>query len=456
MLKLFNTLTKKVETFVPLQAGKISIYVCGMTVYDFCHIGHARMFVVFDSIVRYLKSRGHQVNFVRNITDIDDKIIQRAKEKNISVTELTDHFIQIMHEDETSLGVLSPDHEPRATHYMPAMIQMIETLIAKGFAYQAENGDVYYAVNKFQNYGQLAHQNLAELEEGARVEINSDKKDPLDFVLWKMSKSGEPKWPSPWGEGRPGWHIECSAMSNAILGEHFDIHGGGIDLVFPHHQNEIAQSEAAHHGKFVNYWLHSGHVQVNKEKMSKSLGNFFTIREVLAEYDAEVVRYFILASHYRSPINYSQENLKSARQALTRFYTALREVKHIEFEKPSIYSEKFYLAMDDDFNTPEAFAVLFEMTREINRLKDLNDFEAAAYVAAEQKHLAASLGLLQNQPEHFLQTGEDSEKIEALIRQRNKARENKNWMQADALRAELAAMGIELEDSTGKTTWRRI
>lgn len=457
MLQIYNTLTKEKEAFKPLIPGKIGIYVCGITVYDYCHIGHGRMLSVFDMVTRYLRDRGYIVNYVRNITDIDDKIIKRAQENGEEISALTERFIQAMNEDTQALGMLHPDHEPRATQYIPDIIAMIERLMANGYAYQGSNGDIYYRVNHFKDYGQLAHQDLEKLRSGARIEVAEVKEDPLDFVLWKAAKPGEPQWESPWGAGRPGWHIECSAMSTALLGKHFDIHGGGVDLVFPHHQNEIAQSEGANPGCFVNLWMHNGFVQVNAEKMSKSLGNFFVIRDALKTYDAESLRYFFLASHYRSPVNYTEENLKNAHAALARFYTALKDLPEVAEIEDQTYVEQFYAAMDDDFNTPVAFSVLFELVREINRHRDQQELDTAAAFAAQLKRLAGILGFLQQDPLHFLQAGVDeyAKEIEALIAARKSARDQRNWQEADRIRNQLTEMGVVLEDNAQGTVWRR-
>ena len=456
MLKIYNTLAREKQTFTPIIAGKVSMYVCGMTVYDYCHLGHARVMVVFDMVTRWLRATGYEVTYVRNITDIDDKIIKRANENNESIGELTQRFIDAMDEDSAKLGVIRPDIEPRATAYVQHMLDMISALIDKGFAYAATNGDVFYSVNHFVGYGKLSGKSLEDLRAGERVEIDGFKKDPMDFVLWKAAKPGEPSWDSPWGKGRPGWHIECSAMSSHLLGQHFDIHGGGQDLQFPHHENEIAQSEAAHNhdGKpcqMVNYWMHNGFIRVDDEKMSKSLGNFFTIRTVLEQYDAEVVRFFILRAHYRSPLNYSDQHLDDAKSALTRLYTALRDHDVIDmtvdWQHPQ--AARFKDAMDDDFNTPEAFAVLFDLANEVNKIKDTN-------VAGLLKGLAAILGLLQRNPDNFLQgeiTG--SLDIEGLIQARLMAKKNKNFAEADAIRKQLADAGIVLEDTPQGTTWRR-
>lgn len=458
MLKLYNTLTRKKESFVPLKPNKVGVYVCGMTVYDYCHVGHARVFVGFDMVVRYLRARGFDVQYVRNITDIDDKIIKRAAENGETEAELTERFIKKMHEDECQLGVLSPDHEPKATANIAEIITLIEKIMAEGAAYATEQGEVYFQVSQFPEYGRLANQNVDELRTGARVDVLNDKRDPLDFVLWKQSKAGEPSWDSPWGPGRPGWHIECSAMSGSCLGEQFDIHGGGIDLLFPHHQNEIAQSEAASHKPMVNYWMHMGHVQVNKEKMSKSLGNFFTIRDVLKAYDPEIIRYFMLASHYRSPINYSQANLDSAHQALIRMYTALRGLDILAPNQTRIeFSEHFHEAMEDDFNTPVAFSVLMDLVREINRCKEAEDLHTAGALGGELKQLAGILGFLDQDPEIFLQGGlktEEIQEIEALIADRRQARADQKWSKADEIRDKLAEMGVLLEDKGDQTLWR--
>ncbi len=459
MLKLYNTLTRQKETFTPLQPGKIGIYVCGMTVYDDCHIGHGRMLVVFDMIIRFLRAQGIEVTYVRNITDIDDKIIRRATENGESIETLTERYIARMHEDEKALWNLPPDQEPRATQHISHMLDLISQLLDKNCAYVAEDGDVYYDVTRFPNYGALAHQHLEQLEAGARVEVAEVKRNPFDFVLWKLAKPGEPAWDSPWGQGRPGWHIECSAMSMHCLGSQFDIHGGGIDLVFPHHQNEIAQSEGVTDRRFVNYWLHNGHIQINQEKMSKSLGNFFTLRDVLSQYEGEVVRYFLLASHYRSPINYSDENLESAQAALTRFYTAIRGLPSAEEGNIEAFETFFLEAMEDDFNTPVALAVLFDLVREINRLRQEDKILEAAGKAQGLRRLAGMLGLLQREPEQFF-TGQtqqslDVSQIEQLIEARRIARANKNWAEADRLRDELTALGVMIEDTAQGTLWRR-
>ena len=461
MLTLYNDLTNRKETFQPLEAGKVSMYVCGMTVYDLCHLGHARVMVVFDVVYRYLQASGYQVTYIRNITDVDDKIINRANEKGIPFTELTEQFIQAMHEDADALGVLRPFDEPKATQHMDQILDMISRLIGNGHAYAAENGDVYYDVRSFPGYGKLSGKSIEDLRAGARVEPGDAKRDPLDFALWKSAKPDEPAWESPWGRGRPGWHIECSAMSTAALGDSFDIHGGGADLTFPHHENEIAQSEGATGHPFVKYWMHNGFVRINDEKMSKSLGNFFTVREILERYQAEEVRYFILTSQYRSPLNYDTEHLDNARAALTRFYTALRGLPIAEAAGGEEYAGRFRDAMDDDFNTPEALAVLFELVREINRIKE-SDPDAAASLAGTLRELGGILGLLQSDPEVYLRGGGLSgdeglsdESIEEMIQARIDARAAKEWSEADRIRDELQAAGIILEDGPAGTTWRR-
>lgn len=452
---LYNTLTGEKETFKPLVAGKIGMYVCGITVYDFCHIGHARVMVVFDVITRYLRARGWDLTYVRNITDIDDKIIQRAAENGETIDALTERFIAAMVEDETALGVLRPDQEPRATEHVAGIIELIKTLEDKQFAYAASNGDVYYRVAKFAEYGKLTNKKLDELESGKRVAVEEAKEDPRDFVLWKAAKSGEVSWPSPWGNGRPGWHIECSAMSKSCLGLTLDIHGGGPDLPFPHHENEIAQSEAANGCQYANYWMHAGAVRVNDEKMSKSLGNFFTIRDVLARYHPEVVRYLLLSSHYRSAINYSEDSLKEARSALERFYGCLKQfsslpVLSLEQAFASEPGQAFCAAMDDDFNTRVALSVLFDLVRQINTTPD-------EYSAAVLKTLGSLLGVLQAEPEAFLQASTealDVQAIEQLIAERVAAKAAKNFARCDEIRIELKAMGVVLEDSRQGTTWR--
>jgi cysteinyl-tRNA synthetase len=454
MLKIHNSLSRAKEVFTPISPGRVGMYVCGMTVYDYCHLGHARVMVVFDIVRRWLAASGYDVTYVRNITDIDDKIIKRAAENREPIDVLTGRFIRAMDEDAAALGVQKPDLEPKATENVAQMLDLIGTLVDRGIAYQAANGDVYYAVHRFDGYGKLSGKSLDELRAGERVEVDAAKRDPLDFVLWKSAKPGEPAWDSPWGKGRPGWHIECSAMSERFLGSHFDIHGGGQDLQFPHHENEIAQSEGAHGHVFVNYWMHNGFVRVDNEKMSKSLGNFFTVREVLAKYDAEVVRFFIARAHYRSQLNYSDQHLDDARSALTRLYTALKGVPATgaAVDWKDAHAVRFREAMDDDFNTPEAVAVLFDLANEVNRT-------GSAQAAGQLKALAGLLGLLQRAPEDFLRgdlpEGWTEERIEQQIAARVAAKKARNFAEADRIRAELTAAGILLEDGAGGTTWRR-
>ncbi|MFK8400925.1 cysteine--tRNA ligase [Pseudomonas sp. BGr12] len=456
-LQIYSTLSKTKDSFKPLVGNQVRMYVCGMTVYDFCHIGHARVMVAFDVIARWLRHRGYDLTYVRNITDIDDKIIRRAQENGESFEDLTARMIAAMHEDEARLSVLRPDIEPRATGHIVGMHEMIQTLIDKGYAYAPGNGDVYYRVGKFAGYGKLSRKKIEDLRIGARIEVDESKEDPLDFVLWKGAKPGEPSWESPWGAGRPGWHIECSVMSTCCLGETFDIHGGGPDLVFPHHENEIAQSEAATGKLYAASWMHAGAVRVDGEKMSKSLGNFFTIREVLEKYHPEVVRFLLVSSHYRSPINYSEDNLKEAKGALERFYTALRGLPQVAAAGGEEFVERFGAAMDDDFGTPEAVAVLFEMVREVNRLRE-SDPAAAAALAARVRELGALLGVLQLDADEFLQAGAagkvDAAQVEALIQARLDARAAKNWAESDRIRDELTTLGVVLEDGKGGTTWR--
>ncbi|SFQ89849.1 cysteinyl-tRNA synthetase [Halopseudomonas formosensis] len=456
-LQIYNTLSKTKEPLRPLVDNQVRMYVCGMTVYDFCHIGHARVMVAFDVISRWLRHRGYDLTYVRNITDIDDKIIRRAAENGESFQQLTERMIAAMHEDEGRLGVLRPDQEPRASEHIDGMFRMIQTLIDKGYAYAPGNGDVYYRVGRFAGYGKLSRKRIEDLKIGARIEVGEAKEDPLDFVLWKAAKPGEPSWASPWGEGRPGWHIECSVMSTCCLGDTFDIHGGGPDLVFPHHENEIAQSEAATGKPYAMTWMHAGAVRVDGEKMSKSLGNFFTIRDVLEQYHPEVVRYLLVASHYRSPINYSEDNLKEAKGALERLYRAIKGLPQVPANGGEEFIERFGKAMDDDFNTPEACAVLFDMAREVNRLKD-SDFDAAAALGARLRELAAVTGLLQLDADQYLHAGAagrvDAAEVEALIQARLQARAEKNWAESDRIRDQLAEMGVVLEDSKGVTTWR--
>ncbi|WP_108650436.1 cysteine--tRNA ligase [Dongshaea marina] len=465
MLQIFNTLTRKKEPFTPITPGKIGMYVCGVTVYDLCHIGHGRTCVAFDVMTRYFRYLGYDLTFVRNVTDVDDKIIARANENGESCEELTTRMIAEMHKDYDALGIARPDIEPRVTDYIPEIIAFVERLVEREHAYVADNGDVLFAVDSFKDYGKLSRQDLEQLQAGARVGIEEAKRNPLDFVLWKMSKSGEPSWDSPWGAGRPGWHIECSAMNSKLLGTHFDIHGGGSDLQFPHHENEIAQSCCAFDTPYVNTWIHSGMVMVDREKMSKSLGNFFTIRDVLKYYDPETVRFFLMSGHYRSQLNYSEENLKQARASLERLYTALRDLDTSVDEQPELiapFEERFKLAMNDDFNTPEAYSVLFDMVTEINRLKAKEPAQAAS-LAAGLKRIGGILSILQQDPQRFLQSSanaEDSDSneiahIEALIATRNQARIDRDWALSDEVRDKLNAMGIELEDGPNGTSWRR-
>ena len=456
MIQIHNTITRQKEDLVPITPGELGMYVCGVTVYDFCHIGHARTFVSFDMIVRYLRYRGFKVKYVRNITDIDDKIIKRANEKGVSAKELSEEFITKMYEDFDRLNIARPDVEPRATDNIHEIIALVERLIKKDFAYVAGNGDVMFAIDAFKNYGRLSGQKLEELEAGSRVEVEKTKRNPFDFVLWKMAKDGEPFWESPWGNGRPGWHIECSAMNSKVLGQHFDIHGGGSDLIFPHHENEIAQSCCAFDTKYVNYWMHSGMVMINDEKMSKSLGNFFTIRDVLKQYDAETVRYFLISAQYRSPLNYSQDNLDNARASLARLYTALRDVKAGPACGGEEYVERFTKFMDDDFNTPGALSVLFDLAKAVNTSSGTE----AEGLAGRLLELAGVLGLLTQDPVKFLQgqsdgADDDVALIESLIEERRAARANKDFAAADAARNKLTEMGVVLEDGPNGTTWRR-
>lgn len=456
-LQIYNSLTRTVEVFKPIEPGKVRMYVCGMTVYDFCHIGHARMMLAFDIVYRWLKESGYDVTYVRNITDIDDKIIVRAAENQETMLDLTTRFIRFMHEDIAALGILPPDHEPKATDYVPQMLAIIEKLEQNGLAYRTEEGDVNYSVRDFKGYGKLSNRSLDDMRAGERVDVNLDKRDPLDFVLWKAAKADEPseaKWDSRWGQGRPGWHIECSAMSCQLLGEHFDIHGGGADLQFPHHENEIAQSEGASGHQFVNYWMHNGFVRVDDEKMSKSLGNFFTIREVLQKYDAEVLRFFVIRTHYRSPLNYSDAHLDDARAGLTRLYTALKDmpVDATEVNWDEDHARRFKQAMNDDFNTPVAVAVLFDLAHEVNRTGSVEQ-------ARQLRALAATLGILQRDSREFLQGGDDDideSRILALIDARTAAKGAKNFAEADRIRDELLSEGVVLEDRPGGVTeWRR-
>ncbi|MGV8844158.1 MAG: cysteine--tRNA ligase [Pseudomonas sp.] len=461
MLSIYNTLSKRKEIFKPLDGNKVRMYVCGMTVYDFCHIGHGRSMVAFDVVSRWLRHSGYDLTYVRNITDIDDKIIQRARDNGEPFAALTERMIAAMHEDEARLNILPPDLEPRATEHIAGMHAMIQTLIDKDYAYAPGNGDVYYRVGKFAGYGKLSRKKIEDLRIGARIEVDEAKQDPLDFVLWKGVKPGEPSWSSPWGEGRPGWHIECSVMSTCCLGETFDIHGGGNDLEFPHHENEIAQSEAATGKPYAATWMHGGMIRINGEKMSKSLNNFFTIRDVLAVYQPEVVRYLLVSCLYRSPINYSEDSLKEAKAALERFYQALRGLPVVALDVADSvgadYVARFTQAMDDDFNTPQACAVLFDMVREINRLRG-SEPSAAAALAARLKGLGGLLGVLQLEPDAFLQSSAegqvDAAAVEALIAARLQARSEKNWAEADRLRDQLSALGVVLDDGKGGTTWR--
>ena len=459
MLKIYNTLSKKKEEFQPIDANQVGIYVCGMTVYDFCHMGHARVMVMFDVITRHLRRNFPSVKYVRNITDIDDKIITRAIENNEDIYSLTNRFIDAMHEDETSLGVLSPDIEPRATDSIGKMIEMIESLSNKGLAYQGTNGDVFYSVRKFTEYGKLSGKNLDDLMAGARVDVESHKKDPLDFVLWKKAKSDEPSWESPWGNGRPGWHIECSAMSNHFISNHFDIHGGGMDLTFPHHENEIAQSEGANNCKFVNTWMHVGFVNIDDEKMSKSLNNFFTIRDVLKTYDGEALRYFLISSHYRSPLNYSETNIESAQSALHRLYNAIKGLHHHSIDPELLevdYETRFNAALNDDFNTPMALSILFEIAKQINIERTTNPKKASA-LSSQLIKLGNYIGILNHNADEYLKQGSDlsESEISKKIDQREAARNSKDFAMSDQIRDELLELGIILEDSANGTTWRR-
>ena len=461
MLKIYNTLTNQKEVFKPIDPSKVGIYVCGMTVYDFCHMGHARVLVMFDVITRHLRRNFKDVKYIRNITDIDDKIISRAIENNEDIFSLTKRFIDAMHEDEIALGVISPDIEPKATDSIEQMINMIELLIKNRLAYQGKNGDVFYSVRKFKNYGKLSGKNLDDLESGARVDIESNKEDPLDFVLWKMAKPNEPKWSSPWGDGRPGWHIECSAMSTHFIDDHFDIHGGGMDLTFPHHENEIAQSEGATGCKFVNTWMHVGFVNINDEKMSKSLNNFFTIRDILEKYDGETLRYFLISSHYRSPLNFSSTNIDSAKSALKRLYTATRglsdnvSINYVSNNNLD-YEDRFNSALNDDFNTPIAISILFEIAKQIN-VERLNDLKKANALSQLLKKLANFLGILEYDADEYLKQGSELSENEILdkISKREQARLSKDFAMSDQVRDELLEFGIILEDTADGTTWRR-
>jgi cysteinyl-tRNA synthetase len=463
MLVIYDTHARAKREFIPIVPNKVGMYVCGMTVYDRCHIGHARVMVVFDMVVRYLEFQGYTVNYVRNITDIDDKIIARAAQNKESIQSLTERFIQLMHDDAAALGCLPPTSEPRATEAVGDMVALIETLIGKGHAYRAENGDVYFDVSSFARYGELSHRKLDDLRAGARVEVDEGKADPLDFVLWKAEKPGDPSWAAPFGAGRPGWHIECSAMSTRALGATFDIHGGGQDLQFPHHENEIAQSECATGKPYVNYWMHNGFVRINEEKMSKSLDNFFTVEQVRANYHPEVIRFFVLSSHYRSPLNYSDQNLDAARASLSRWYTAIKDVATDAPVLDAVMA-RFVSAMNDDFNTPEALAIVFEQISELNRLKlsaNPTDQAFALRVAATLAAIGQVLNLGRNNSDDFLRWAPTlpntltDEAIEQRIAERLAARQNRDFARSDAIRDELQAGGVVLEDAAGKTTWRR-
>ena len=463
MIKIYNTLTQTKEAFKPIDEGKVRIYVCGITTYDYCHLGHARMLVAFDMVVRHLRSHGYEVTYVRNITDIDDKILARARENGEVFSDLTERFITAMHEDERALSILPPDQEPRATAHIEQIIAMIEKLIATDFAYRADNGDVYFSVMQFPDYGRLSKKKMDELLDGARIEVGELKRDPRDFALWKAAADDAVGWDSPWGYGRPGWHIECSAMSTCSLGDTFDIHGGGSDLMFPHHENEIAQSEAASGCTFAKLWMHNGPLRVDNEKMSKSLNNFFTVREVLKEYDGEVVRQLLIASHYRSPINYSEQSLQQAAKVLERLYTALKDldIANAKSLTNSRFEKAFLAAMDDDFNTPKAFAVLFDMMKEINRQKSAGmetgmqrDTESASQLGALLVKLGGHLGLLQRQPQDFLRGEVDPERVEQLIAAREQARADKDWARADQIRDQLSAMKVVVEDGADGSSWR--
>ena len=456
MIKIYNTLSRQKEELKPIHAGKIGMYVCGVTVYDYCHLGHARTYTSADVIFRYLTWHGFQVNYVRNITDIDDKIIKRANENKEGFNSVTERFTKAMHEDFDALGLLSPHHEPKATDYVPQMITLIEQMIANDHAYVADNGDVYFDVRRINDYGCLSHHDIDQLESGARVDVIEAKRDPLDFVLWKLAKPNEPFWDSPWGAGRPGWHTECVVMSRHLLGEHFDIHGGGRDLIFPHHENELAQAHAVSDSSFTNVWVHGGFLQIDKEKMSKSLGNFVTIRDVLREHNAEVIRYFLLASHYRSPLIYTNDVIEQTKQSLTRLYMALRFLSLSEPAQHTSYEEQFIAAMDDDFNTPIALSVLFDLAHEIQRIRD-HDLTRAQEYGALLRQLGQVLGILQTDPERYFQLGHqiDVAKIEDLIEKRKQARLNKDWALADRIRVELTNMNVIIEDNAQGTSWRR-
>jgi len=461
-IRLYNSLTRKKEIFVPIKQNTVKMYTCGVTVYDECHIGHARTYISFDIVVRFLKYVGYDVTLVRNITDVEDKIINRARENNESTQDLVDRFTQKMYQDFDSLNIARPDYDPKATETIPEMVEIIQVLISKKYAYQTESGDVYFRVKRFEGYGRLSNQNLAKLIAGARVEVSKEKEDPLDFTLWKSAKAGEPSWPSPWSNGRPGWHIECSAMAKKILGDTFDIHAGGSDLRFPHHENEIAQSEAANGCTFANYWMHSGMVQVNAEKMSKSLNNFFTISDVLKDYRPEVIRYFLSSGHYRSEINYSRENLDNAKVSLVKLYTCLRDLDYCEvsIDESNEFKVKFIEAMSDDFNLPETLSILFSLAKKINIAKADNDIASATQNAALLVELGGVLGLLQDNPNDFLKEAAvnklsvDEEEINILVAERFQARKDHQWLKADEIRIKLSSKGVTLEDGVEKTTWR--
>ncbi len=460
MLEIYNSLTHRKEEFVPMVPGKVGIYVCGVTVYDLCHIGHGRTFVCFDTVVRYLRYLGYDVTYVRNITDVDDKIIKRANENGESCASLTERLSVEMYRDFDALGILRPDIEPRATEHIPEIIALVENLIRNGNAYVADNGDVMFAIDSFPEYGRLSGQVLDDLRAGARVSVEASKRNPYDFVLWKMSKPGEPMWDSPWGAGRPGWHIECSAMNSKYLGKEFDIHGGGSDLIFPHHENEIAQSCCGWHTDYVHYWMHSGMMMINKEKMSKSLGNFFTVRELLEKYDGETLRYFLMSAQYRGQLNYSEDNIRQSRASLVRLYTALRDVPPADPLQDSVSEETFRTALKDDFNTPEAYSLLFELAKDLNTAKTAGSDRAGALAGLLRK-LGGVLGILTGDADAYVKGGDgssddlDTAKIEELIQIRAAARKNKNWAEADRARNELQAMGILIEDGPSGTTWRR-
>ena len=456
-MKIYDSASQAKKAFKPIVPGRVGLYVCGNTVYDHCHIGHARAAMVFDMITRTFEALGYDVTLVRNITDIDDKIIQRALDNNETTDHLTQRMIDAMHDDERQLSIRPPHHEPRATQYLDPMIALIERLIDKGYAYAADNGDVYFHVKQFERYGELSKRSVDQLISGARIEVNADKKDPLDFALWKSAKPGEPTWPSPWGDGRPGWHIECSAMAQALLGETMDIHGGGMDLKFPHHENEKAQSEAAHACTFAHYWMHVGLLTINDEKMSKSLGNSVTIPAFLKQYPAEVLRHFMLGSHYRSPVNYCETAISNSHAALQRLYTAIRDLPEAKAPQEHPLKTAFYEAMQDDFHTPHAFSVLFDMARDINCLREKDQWQEAAALAALMRECGAVLGIVQQDANAFLQQGtlsHDVAQIEGLIQARNDARANKDWAKADELRHELDAMGLVLDDTASGTKWR--